>query len=126
MTEPPGCPDPPKSRPHILILAAAKIPPPTYRGQAGDGVNRHPGPRAIPRFTPRTPGASIARPLARTRDRKRAASGRSEEHTSELQSPMYLVCRLLLEKKKKKKQHVTSSPPSLTNLLPTYTKLTPL
>src|SRR5437879_11227466 len=30
---------------------------------------------------------------------------RSEEHTSELQSPMYLVCRLLLEKKKK--THVT-------------------
>src|SRR5437879_8802821 len=29
---------------------------------------------------------------------------RSEEHTSELQSPMYLVCRLLLEKKKKKTQ----------------------
>src|SRR5437763_2367690 len=30
----------------------------------------------------------------------RAAKPRSEEHTSELQSPMYLVCRLLLEKKK--------------------------
>src|SRR5437763_17182212 len=30
----------------------------------------------------------------------RARSRRSEEHTSELQSPMYLVCRLLLEKKK--------------------------
>src|SRR5437762_5117957 len=29
---------------------------------------------------------------------------RSEEHTSELQSPMYLVCRLLLEKKKKIKK----------------------
>src|SRR5437763_7268510 len=28
---------------------------------------------------------------------------RSEEHTSELQSPMYLVCRLLLEKKKQMK-----------------------
>src|SRR5437763_5794838 len=27
-------------------------------------------------------------------------ASRSEEHTSELQSPMYLVCRLLLEKKK--------------------------
>src|SRR6267154_5959389 len=27
--------------------------------------------------------------------------GRSEEHTSELQSPVHLVCRLLLEKKKK-------------------------
>src|SRR5437763_16295179 len=30
----------------------------------------------------------------------RGGSIRSEEHTSELQSPMYLVCRLLLEKKK--------------------------
>src|SRR5437762_9975120 len=30
----------------------------------------------------------------------RKDTGRSEEHTSELQSPMYLVCRLLLEKKK--------------------------
>src|SRR5207244_12521696 len=29
--------------------------------------------------------------------------GRSEEHTSELQSPDHLVCRLLLEKKKKQK-----------------------
>src|SRR2546426_7941627 len=31
---------------------------------------------------------------------------RSEEHTSELQSPCNLVCRLLLEKKKKKKMEV--------------------
>src|SRR5438309_8566805 len=30
-------------------------------------------------------------------------TGRSEEHTSELQSQFHLVCRLLLEKKKKKK-----------------------
>src|SRR5437762_10310349 len=30
----------------------------------------------------------------------RFGARRSEEHTSELQSPMYLVCRLLLEKKK--------------------------
>src|SRR3989449_3099762 len=30
---------------------------------------------------------------------------RSEEHTSELQSRLHLVCRLLLEKKKKKKKH---------------------
>src|SRR3989449_8228717 len=32
-----------------------------------------------------------------------AATARSEEHTSELQSRLHLVCRLLLEKKKKKK-----------------------
>src|SRR5437762_9172610 len=31
---------------------------------------------------------------------------RSEEHTSELQSPMYLVCRLLLEKKQRNKQYL--------------------
>src|SRR5260370_28523723 len=31
---------------------------------------------------------------------------RSEEHTSELQSHLNLVCRLLLEKKKKEKEHI--------------------
>src|SRR5690348_17929794 len=37
--------------------------------------------------------------------------GRSEEHTSELQSPVHLVCRLLLEKKKKKmKTEQTKNP----------------
>src|SRR3989454_4763843 len=35
--------------------------------------------------------------------------GRSEEHTSELQSPCNLVCRLLLEKKKKKKKQKMDS-----------------
>src|SRR5690348_17919039 len=34
---------------------------------------------------------------------------RSEEHTSELQSPVHLVCRLLLEKKKKHKVDITKS-----------------
>src|SRR2546427_4131930 len=36
------------------------------------------------------------------------AAGRSEEHTSELQSQSNLVCRLLLEKKKKNKQKTTT------------------
>src|SRR5690348_18189886 len=36
--------------------------------------------------------------------RARGRQIRSEEHTSELQSPVHLVCRLLLEKKKKKKK----------------------
>src|SRR5438876_7722737 len=34
---------------------------------------------------------------------------RSEEHTSELQSPVHLVCRLLLEKKKKTNTHIRNS-----------------
>src|SRR6266404_8011094 len=38
------------------------------------------------------------------RTQHRAPADRSEEHTSELQSLAYLVCRLLLEKKKKKKK----------------------
>src|SRR5258708_21296228 len=44
-------------------------------------------------------------PPARLRDRRGAR--RSEEHTSELQSPDHLVCRLLLEKKKNKKNKET-------------------
>src|SRR5258707_9666520 len=36
------------------------------------------------------------------------AKARSEEHTSELQSRQYLVCRLLLEKKKKKNRKITT------------------
>src|SRR6266436_8143020 len=44
-----------------------------------------------------------SRKYERTRLRRERAL-RSEEHTSELQSRLHLVCRLLLEKKKKKKQ----------------------
>src|SRR5437762_5316614 len=40
----------------------------------------------------------------------RGAAGRSEEHTSELQSPMYLVCRLLLEKKKTRHDKKADAP----------------
>src|SRR5260370_25923348 len=36
---------------------------------------------------------------------------RSEEHTSELQSHLNLVCRLLLEKKKKNKRNINLAPP---------------
>src|SRR5258708_17280649 len=51
-------------------------------------------------------GETVARLLPRVRDVRRGGSAaldlaRSEEHTSELQSPDHLVCRLLLEKKKK-------------------------
>src|SRR5438876_3524948 len=43
--------------------------------------------------------AAATEPIHRNRQR------RSEEHTSELQSPVHLVCRLLLEKKKKKNKY---------------------
>src|SRR5436853_1134911 len=47
----------------------------------------------------------VARPArARHRLGMRGGVGRSEEHTSELQSLRHLVCRLLLEKKKQKRR----------------------
>src|SRR5437763_14839346 len=54
----------------------------------------------------RTSGRSVIAIPSPRRSWDRGARGRSEEHTSELQSPMYLVCRLLLEKKKKKKKKI--------------------
>src|SRR5437879_9482210 len=56
-------------------------------------------------------GSSTRSRFARTcGPRRTTSSSRSEEHTSELQSPMYLVCRLLLEKKN------GGTPTSLTEL----------
>src|SRR3712207_8423803 len=70
-----------------------------------------PGPLPLPNLPPGD-GAALsgldARPherVADQADRRRLhhqGPPRSEEHTSELQSRQYLVCRLLLEKKKKK------------------------
>src|SRR5437762_5952890 len=51
------------------------------------------------RFEPPAPAPARSCTRTQTFSRKRRMP-RSEEHTSELQSPMYLVCRLLLEKKK--------------------------
>src|SRR5947209_8852288 len=54
--------------------------------------------------SPRTSPPRCSKTLISTgRTRSAWRTTRSEEHTSELQSRQYLVCRLLLEKKKKKK-----------------------
>src|SRR3712207_6872641 len=79
----------------ILGPAAALAPagvrrlPPRLRA----GLRPSPGQRVVP-----------ARPAVPRHPRRseRDALSRSEEHTSELQSRQYLVCRLLLEKKKKR------------------------
>src|SRR5256885_6573112 len=49
-----------------------------------------------------SPGKRVLRVTRQPRVVHALDPGRSEEHTSELQSPCNLVCRLLLEKKKKK------------------------
>src|SRR5258708_21109425 len=53
-------------------------------------------------------GAARRRNTALMRATSSRASTRSEEHTSELQSPDHLVCRLLLEKKKR--PHAPTTP----------------
>src|SRR3712207_7750814 len=58
--------------------------------------NRTPGER-----TPTPPPAAEGPPTRATARSPEEVRARSEEHTSELQSRQYLVCRLLLEKKKK-------------------------
>src|SRR2546426_5070697 len=55
-----------------------------------------------PASKPRPPNRCSGRPRYRVRNKIVNKSRRSEEHTSELQSPCNLVCRLLLEKKKKR------------------------
>src|SRR5947208_12533452 len=64
-----------------------------FRSSAGTGARSRAEAPALPAL-----GAGMSeRPTAAP-----AEPARSEEHTSELQSPDHLVCRLLLEKKKRK------------------------
>src|SRR5258708_28420438 len=63
--------------------------------------------RSLPRRARRAPDRRAAEAPARAgrrprQERRLELVSRSEEHTSELQSPDHLVCRLLLEKKKKR------------------------
>src|SRR2546422_3613726 len=73
-------------------------------------------PISAPCSSPAATSSRSARPPSPPRARAgssiSASSKRSEEHTSELQSRLHLVCRLLLEKKKKEnkyKQHQQDS-----------------
>src|SRR6266705_6224287 len=64
-------------------------------------IRRPPRSTLFPYTTLFRPPPSPSRERSALRRRRPYTSRRSEEHTSELQSPYDLVCRLLLEKKKK-------------------------
>src|SRR5690242_21016749 len=69
-----------------------------------------PGRRASPDCGPRhRAGLGIGRGHRGGSRCDRSPGARSEEHTSELQSHVNLVCRLLLEKKKKKKKQIKNN-----------------
>src|ERR1017187_10900245 len=98
----------PRQLPPVHQIAGVRDRPPPLRGRAKAGRTAEAHARSPPPLAPPGPPESPPpdrvdhreRPRSRA-DRRRKLS-RSEEHTSQLQSPMYLVCRLLLEKKKKK------------------------
>src|SRR3712207_7006007 len=71
-----------------------------FRSRSGDRSRRE----AARRARPRAPAAPDRR-----RPGQPAEQVRSEEHTSELQSRQYLVCRLLLEKKKTTTSSITQT-----------------
>src|SRR3712207_8944038 len=72
--------------------AAQAAPAPEGPDSVGEDQAQHPAPAG---------GGAVARRPPRVPHPDAGAEQRSEEHTSELQSRQYLVCRLLLEKKKK-------------------------
>src|SRR2546422_3303820 len=81
---------------------------PAHPRHRRDGVP--PGDDGTPRpRLPRSAGRRSRREGGRGEDHVR-----SEEHTSELQSRLHLVCRLLLEKKKRKNRSSSASRPTCT------------
>src|SRR5207248_11425787 len=102
--------EPALSTPPHTLLSLRMLPPPPRstlfpyttlfrsRRRRANAVSARPA-RALLPAVPRQDRAARARLRSRTKPAD-PAPGRSEEHTSELQSPYDLVCRLLLEKKK--------------------------
>src|SRR5690348_17857417 len=78
-----------------------------FRSRVERGLRTAEHRSGFPRGTGSRP-AALRRPAQPDLPR-RTAVARSEEHTSELQSPVHLVCRLLLEKKKKRTLPPTTS-----------------
>src|SRR5207248_9307633 len=89
---------PPRSTlfPYTTLFRSPSPPPSPARGSRwrASGTLRRPTP---------------ARPSRTDRPVRARAGARSEEHTSELQSPYDLVCRLLLEKKKTNKKTILTT-----------------
>src|SRR5437879_9043197 len=81
----------------ILLPCQREVPPsPCYQKLGASASSKTSSNQAVLWEAASSPVPRVGPPARLLSPRKT----RSEEHTSELQSPMYLVCRLLLEKKK--------------------------
>src|SRR2546426_3301061 len=81
----------------------------SLRGPGGSGPGEHGDGAAVRRRGAAGSNGVGGRRVPRCGGGGLVPRARSEEHTSELQSPCNLVCRLLLEKKKKKRAPAKSS-----------------
>src|SRR5256885_4486007 len=84
----------------LLALLGATASVPALAQKAGDKWPERPV-RLVVNFAPGGAADVLARAITPTMSQVLGQTVRSEEHTSELQSPCNLVCRLLLEKKKR-------------------------
>src|SRR3712207_8556151 len=98
---------PPRSTlfPYTTLFRSSKTTESQEAAATWAGYRRRHSPRKNARVS--DGGAVIARVTSSSVSRR--CIERSEEHTSELQSRQYLVCRLLLEKKKNNRQKPTSN-----------------
>src|SRR3712207_8799684 len=97
---------PPRSTlfPYTTLFRSARVAPRgTLRQRGGNSRQRQRESKRDQSNPLRKVAHLYASPFVRKPSGNFARPARSEEHTSELQSRQYLVCRLLLEKKKKKK-----------------------
>src|SRR5207244_9732685 len=106
----------PRPHLHLFSLCFSLRPPPTLTLFPYTTLFRSGGSRGMHSFAPTRPtsspvtsrrlfaSAAMERRFPHRQPESAASRLRSEEHTSELQSPDHLVCRLLLEKKKYKQK----------------------
>src|SRR5438876_7329595 len=105
--------EPTKSQHTIAVVFAVRnVDSLTLRRSSGEVLRyQRPGttvPRSVPLIDPATSSDAKSSPSytpSTMPTTNPTRLHRSEEHTSELQSPVHLVCRLLLEKKKNKQKH---------------------
>src|SRR3989441_8543179 len=93
-------------RRHRTVVVGLSVPAPA----SARGERLGHGDRAARRWGQRRPLVRIEALVVAHHSRNPLGGVRSEEHTSELQSLAYLVCRLLLEKKKKIKHSLSQLP----------------
>src|SRR5260364_455598 len=90
----------------MICIARFRLHSPLLRSAARSKCQRS---LAVPALPCRKAPSPARRSGCAAKGSRVCAPARSEEHTSELQSPDHLVCRLLLEKKKKRPVQYSSS-----------------